>query len=159
MKPHAQAAVAMPRSGIREVMEFAAGKEGLIKLHVGEPSFRTPLHIIEAAHEAAKDGHTRYTANAGTPALREAVAARYTPRYGYEITPDEVLIGAGAVNAIGAVLFALIADGDEVLVPDPGWPNYHGQTMLARGVAVPYPLRAENGWLPRVEDLEARAGA
>jgi aspartate aminotransferase/aminotransferase len=155
MKPHAEAAVAMPRSGIREVMELAAGKDGLIKLHVGEPSFRTPLHIIEAALQAAKDGHTRYTANAGTAELRAAVAARYSPRYGYEISPEEVLVGAGAVNVIAAVLFSLIADGDEVLAPDPGWPNYHGQVMLARGVAVPYPLRAENGWLPRTVDLEA----
>ncbi|MGI9254363.1 MAG: pyridoxal phosphate-dependent aminotransferase, partial [Thermomicrobiales bacterium] len=154
MKPHAEAAVAMPRSGIREVMELAAGKENLIKLHVGEPSFRTPLHIIEAAFQAAKDGHTRYTANAGTPDLRAAVAARYAPRYGYPISPDEVLIGAGAVNAIAAMLFSVIHDGDEVLAPDPGWPNYHGQVMLARGVAVPYPLRAENGWLPNIGDLD-----
>ncbi|MFM9105881.1 MAG: pyridoxal phosphate-dependent aminotransferase [Chloroflexota bacterium] len=155
MKPHAEAAIAMPRSGIREVMELAAGKEGLIKLHVGEPSFRTPLHIIEAAMQAARDGHTRYTANAGTPALRAAVAARYTPRYGYEVSPEEVLIGTGAVNAIGPMLFSLIHDGDEVLVPDPGWPNYQGQVTLARGASVVYPLRAEHGWLPQTADLEA----
>jgi aspartate/methionine/tyrosine aminotransferase len=154
MKPHAAAAVAMPRSGIREVMEFAAGKADLIKLHVGEPSFRTPLHIIEAAMEAARAGHTRYTANAGTPELRQAVADRYAPRYGYPISPEEVLVGAGAVNTIAAMLFSIIDDGDEVLAPDPGWPNYHGQVTLARGVAVPYPLHAGNGWLPVVEDLE-----
>lgn len=154
MKSHSARAQSLPRSGIREVMEFAAGRPDIIKLHVGEPSFRTPEHIIEAAFRAARDGHTRYTANAGTPELREAVAARYAPRYGHPVSAAEVLIGAGAVNAIAAMLFALVEEGEEVLVPDPGWPNYHGQVMLAHGVAVPYPLRPENDWLPDVADLE-----
>jgi len=154
MKSHSARAQSLPRSGIREVMEFAAGRDGIIKLHVGEPSFRTPEHIIEAAFAAARGGHTRYTANAGTPELRQAVADRYAPRYGHPVSASEVLIGAGAVNAIAAMLFALVEEGEEVLVPDPGWPNYHGQVMLAHGVAVPYPLKPENDWLPDVADLE-----
>ncbi|MCC6313835.1 MAG: pyridoxal phosphate-dependent aminotransferase [Thermomicrobiales bacterium] len=154
MRALSQLAERLPRSGIREIMEVAQGVEGVVHLEVGEPSFITPDHVIDAAAAAAHAGQTRYTANAGIPALREAVAARCAARWGQPAQADEVLVGAGAVNAIVAMLLTVAEDGDEILVPDPGWPNYRSQIMLARGVAVPYPLRPERGYLPDPAELD-----
>src|SRR5690606_35114927 len=114
-------AEALPRSGIREVMEIASAMEGVIHLEVGEPSFNTPAHIIDAAMRAAHDGVTKYTANAGLPGIRAAVAAKSTAEWGRPVSPDQVMVMAGAVNAINVMVQALAAEGDEVLVPDPGW--------------------------------------
>jgi len=158
MKPFSPVVEALPRSGIREVMEFAAGREGVIHLEVGEPSFATPDHIVDAALAAARAGHTRYTANAGILELRRAVAERTAARWGEPVGPEEVLVAVGAVNAIFATLVALVGEGDEVLIPDPGWPNYAAQVPLARAVPVRYPLRPENGYLPDPADLDRLAG-
>ncbi|CAA9551864.1 MAG: Aspartate aminotransferase [uncultured Thermomicrobiales bacterium] len=158
MRPFSPVVEALPRSGIREVMEFAAGREGVIHLEVGEPSFATPDHIVDAALAAARAGHTRYTPNAGIPELRRAVAARTAARWGEPVAPEEVLVAVGAVNAIFATLVALVREGDEVLIPDPGWPNYASQVPLAGAVAVPYPLRPENGYLPDPADLDRVTG-
>ena len=114
MKPFSSVVEALPRSGIREVMEFAAGREGVIHLEVGEPSFATPDHIVDAALAAARAGHTRYTANAGILELRRAVAERTAARWGEPVGPEEVLVAVGAVNAIFATLVALVGDHPEV---------------------------------------------
>ena len=155
MKPHARVAVALPRSGIREVMELASTMDGVIHLEVGEPSFRTPDHIIDAAMAAAREGRTRYTPNLGLPGVRHAVADRYAARWGRPVGIEQVLVGAGAVNAIAATVFALCEEGDEVLVPDPGWPNYVGIVALSRATVVRYPLRPEHGYLPDPAELAA----
>ncbi|MFB3852829.1 MAG: pyridoxal phosphate-dependent aminotransferase [Vicinamibacterales bacterium] len=144
----------LPRSGIRAIMAIAARTKGLISLAVGEPDFRTPPHIIEAAFEAARAGHTHYTPTLGTVALREAVAARYAERWRQPVTPDQVLIGAGAVNSILATLITVVDPGDEVLVPDPSWPNYDAQIRTARAVPVTYPLRPDAGYLPDLGELD-----
>ena len=76
MKPRSALAQALPRSGIREVMDLARQMDDVIVLVVGEPSFNTPPHIIDAAAQAAHAGTTKYTPNAGLPGLRSAVAER-----------------------------------------------------------------------------------
>ena len=73
----------MPVSRIREVMELAWEDPEAIHLEVGEPDFPTPEHVVDAAHEAARAGHTRYAPNAGLPDLREALADKVTRRNGY----------------------------------------------------------------------------
>lgn len=153
MKPLSTHAQALPRSGIREVMERATQLDGVIHLEVGEPSFRTPAHIVEAAHSAAKEGHTRYTSNYGIPQLRQAIADRYTAAWKKPVAPEQTLATAGGVNAIAVTTYAIIEDGDEVLVPDPGWPNYISIIGLGRGRHVRYPLRAENGYLPDPDEI------
>jgi aspartate/methionine/tyrosine aminotransferase len=156
VKPHSRMAESLPRSGIREVMELAAKLDGVIHLEVGEPSFNTPAHIIEAALAAARAGSTKYTPNAGLASVRQTVAARYATAWGKPVDPSRVLVTAGAVNAIMTTLAALVDEGDEVLVPDPGWPNYTSIIALARAVPVPYPCRAEDGYLPDLDALTAR---
>ena len=145
----------MPRSGIREVMDLAALYEGVIHLEVGEPSFATPPHIVAAGCAAAEEGYTRYTANAGLPSLRAAVAERYAAAWQHPVAPAQVLVTAGGINALAATLLALVEGGDEVLLPDPGWPNYASAVTLARGSIVPYRLSPERDYIPDAAEVAA----
>ena len=154
MKALATAPRQMPRSGIREVMELAAGLPDVIHLEVGEPDSNTPTPIIEAALEAARAGFTKYTANAGFRSLREALVVKLAVENGLRATPDEIVVTPGAVCALASAVFATVDPGDEVLIPDPGWPNYVSMVRLAGGVPVRYPLRRGNGYVPAVDDLE-----
>ncbi|MDQ2653623.1 MAG: pyridoxal phosphate-dependent aminotransferase [Chloroflexota bacterium] len=156
MKPRSALAQALPRSGIREVMDLARQMDDVIVLVVGEPSFNTPPHIIDAAAQAAHGGTTKYTPNAGLPGLRAAVAERYTRKFGREVTPGEVLVTAGAVNALAAIVAAIAEEGDEILIPDPGWPNYVAMIELARVAPVRYRLEPEQGYKPDLAALEAQ---
>lgn len=155
MKPRSSLAQALPRSGIREVMDLARQLDDVIVLVVGEPSFNTPAHIIDAAAQAAHGGTTGYTPNAGLPGVREAVAARYSRKFGRTVTPQEVLVAAGAVNALAAIVAGIAEEEDEILIPDPGWPNYVAMIELARTTPVRYALRPEDGYRPDVEAMEA----
>jgi len=155
MKPRSALAQALPRSGIREVMDLARQMDDVIVLVVGEPSFNTPPHIIDAAAKAAHEGTTKYTPNSGLPGIRAAVAERYTKKFGRPVTPSEVLVTAGAVNALAAIVAAIAEEGDEILIPDPGWPNYVSMIGLARTKAVGYPLDAGHGYQPDLAAMEA----
>jgi aspartate aminotransferase/aminotransferase len=86
--------------------------------------------------------------------LRQAIAQRYSAKWSKEVTPDMVMASHGGVNAINSTIFALIDRGDEVLVPDPGWPNYRQVLNLAGGISVQYPMSVENGYLPDPAALE-----
>ena len=97
---------------------------------------------------------TRYTSNFGTPELRAAIAVRYAEKWKRPVDPSQVLAAAGGVNAIAVTTYALIDPGDEVLIPDPGWPNYTSTVLLGGGVPRPYPMRPEAGFVPQVADLE-----
>ena len=146
-------ASSMPVSRIREVMELAWQDPQAIHLEVGEPDFPTPSHIVEAAHEAAQAGHTRYAPNAGLPELREALADKVAQRNGYEASPGQV-VTQGGIQALYLVLRALLEPGDEVLLPDPAWPNFRMIAHLLGARVLSYPLLAEGDFLPRPEDLE-----
>lgn len=130
----------------------------MIHLEVGEPDFATPAHVIEAAHRAAAEGFTKYTPNAGLTELRAAVAERYGPRLGRDLTVENVVVAPGAVAAIAATLFAVLDPGDEILVPDPGWPNYRSAVTLAGATARPYPLRQDLGFEPDLAELPRLIG-
>jgi aspartate/methionine/tyrosine aminotransferase len=149
-------ASSIERSGIRDLMDLAREMEGrIIHLEVGEPSFITPAHIIEAAFEKSSAGSTRYTQSGGILPLRTAIAERYSAKWDKPVTPNMVMASHGGVNAINSTVFALIDRGDEVLVPDPGWPNYRSILNLAGGVPVAYPMTVENSYLPHPEQIEA----
>jgi aspartate aminotransferase len=147
-------ASSMPVSRIREIMELAWEDPQVIHLEVGEPDFPTPSHIIKAAYEAAQAGHTRYAPNAGIPELREALADKVTGRNRYAASPDQVVITQGGIQALYLVLRALLEPGDEVLLPDPAWPNFRMISHLLGARVLPYPLVAEGDFLPRLKDLE-----
>jgi len=149
----ARRAAGMPRSAIREIMALAAGRPEVIHLEVGEPDHGTPDHIIEAAFQAARDGFTRYTANNGLPGLRELIARRQQARTGLPCTADQVVVTVGAVGALYTALMSVMDAGDEILLPDPGWPNYEAIVRLGDGVPVRYRLDPDNGFLPDIDEI------
>lgn len=154
--PHAaHFASRLPHSGIREIVDLAlSAPRPIIRLEIGEPDFATPPHVIDAAFAAARE-RTSYVQTAGVPALREAVGARLTRDYGVAAPLERVLITHGAVQAINAVLSAVVSAGDEVLIPDPAWPNYEMQTTLLGATPVHYGLREEDAFQPDVAEMRA----
>ncbi len=151
-------AARIPLSGIRVMMELAATRPDAIDLSVGEPDFDTPAHIVEAAHRAALDGRTRYTSSAGIPALREAIADRATADWGRQVAPEQAIVTTGAVGALAAAVLAVVEPGDEVLVPDPGWPNYGSIVLLAQAIPVAYALRPDTAFEPDLDEIERLVG-
>lgn len=148
------AVTGMARSGIREIMDAAWGRPDVLRLEVGEPDFPTPAHIVEAAHVAALEGHTGYMPSAGIPPLREALAEKVRERNGYLVVPEQTIVTQGGVEAIYAALLTLTCPGDEILLPDPAWPNFLMMARLLNLTAVSYPLTLESGFVPTVDTLE-----
>ncbi len=149
-----QVAQQLPRSGIREVMDAAWGKPDVIHLEVGEPDFPTASHIVESVHHAVLGGATHYTPTAGVPELRARLTEKIYARNSFRVAPEQVIVTHGGVAGIHLSLQALTQPGDEVLLPDPAWPNFLMMAKLLRLRPVLYPLREEAGFLPRVADLE-----
>ncbi|MDB5079601.1 MAG: Aminotransferase [Chloroflexi bacterium] len=154
MKPLASRPQQMKRSGIREILEIAVRTPGCIRLEVGEPNFPTPPHIIEAAHRAALEGKTRYTLSAGIIPLREALVQKVKNFNGLDVGIENVIVTPGSTYSLFNAFEVLLEPGDEVLVPDPGWPTYDTQVTLAGGYTARYPLYQENGFRPVVADIE-----
>jgi aspartate/methionine/tyrosine aminotransferase len=146
---------ALPASGIRRMMAKAAAMEDVARLDVGEPQFATPAHIVAAATEAASRGATRYAPSSGLLSTRDAIAASITADTGTVVTRDNVIVTVGAVGALISAVRMAVEPGDEVLVPDPGWPNYLSLVSVSGGVPVRYALDAARGFAPQREQLEA----
>ena len=155
---HLQAIASGPaeaaHSGIREVVELALVTPGCIRLEVGEPNFATPAHIVEAAVEFARKGPIRYTATAGMLSLRERLVAKLARVNGIEAGVSNINCSVGGVGGIAGAIAALVEPGDEVLIPDPAWPNYRLMLAWAHGVLVPYACSPENQFLPDPEAIE-----
>ncbi len=124
------------------------------RLHIGEPSFRTPEHIRRAAIDALQTETMTYGPAAGWLWLRELIAAKIERINGYHVTPQHVAIAMGGTGAILATLIATVGVGDEVLIPDPHWPHYTIQLACCGATPVAYGLDPQNGWLPDIADLE-----
>lgn len=145
----------LPASGIRRMMAKAAAMEDVVRLDVGEPQFATPAHIVETASLAAAQGATKYAPSSGLLTTRDAIAASIAADTGTEVTRDNVIVTLGAVGALISAVRAAVEPGDEVLVPDPGWPNYLSLTRVSGGVPVRYALDAAHGFAPTRAQLEA----
>jgi aspartate/methionine/tyrosine aminotransferase len=123
----------------------------VIHLEVGEPDFPTPTHIVEAGIRALRDGKTRYGAPAGTPSLREAICEHLVER-GVRAHPDHVLVTPGAKPILFYGFLATLSTGDEVLIPDPGFPIYASMVRFCGATPVSVPPRLDEG---RALDLDA----
>ena len=123
-------------------------------LHIGEPSFRTPEHIRLAAVRSIENETLTYGPAAGWPWLRELIAAKIERVDGYSVEPQQVALTVGGTQAILATFIATVGPGDEVLIPDPGWPQYRMQMAACGATVVPYPLDPHNQWLPEIARLE-----
>jgi len=142
-------------SPIRKIFDMASKMEGLTRLEVGQPDFKTPGYILEATKEMMNDGFIGYSPTNGLPQTRAAVAERYKTDYGVEYDPNsQVVITHGASGALHLALRALVNPGDEVLRPDPGFASYDGIIRDADGEPVLYPLLPEQNFAVDFEALE-----
>ena len=146
---------AMPSSGIRDTFNRIAGMPDVINLAPGEPNFPTPPHIVAAASRAIEAGHIKYVSNAGLLELREALCRKLKAENSIAVDSDEIIVTHGAMGALYSAFVGLIDPGDEVLLPDPAWPNFTMMATLRSAVIKSYPLTAENGFLPDIDALEA----
>lgn len=135
-------------SGIRKIFEGAG--PGAINLGLGQPDFDTPQHIKAAAIKAINDGFTAYTMNAGIPELRDALAVKFKKENGLSYTPNEIMVTAGASEALHIAFQSLCGSGDEVLVPDPGFVSYGTLVTLADATPVGVPLGESLRYDPEV---------
>ncbi|MBI2122541.1 MAG: pyridoxal phosphate-dependent aminotransferase [Armatimonadetes bacterium] len=123
--------------------ELERSGKSIVHLEIGEPDFDTPAHIKEAAIRALHDGFTHYTPSAGLYEAREAVAEYIEVTRGIPVDPDEVVITPGSKPVMFFAILALVNPGDEVIVPNPGYPIYESVARFVGGVAKPLVLREE----------------
>ena len=136
------------RSTIRVLFDAADQNPDAIRLEVGEPSFTTPQHIIDAASSAAAAGYTRYGPNGGLTSLRELLVDKIQKVNGFKAAFDQVVVTPGAMNGLYSIYAALLNPGDEVLLPTPGFPNMDETVRLLGGQPVFYELERHDGYLP-----------
>jgi aspartate aminotransferase len=127
----------------------------VISLTLGEPDFATPPHAIEAAHQAALRGDTKYPPQDGTLALKQAVQRKFKRDNGLDYTLDEIMVSNGGKQVIMNALFATCDPGDEVLIPAPYWISYAEMAKLATATPVTVTCPQNNNFKLRPEDLEA----
>ncbi len=128
----------------------------VISYAAGEPDFATPSHIVDAARAALDDPKNfRYTAAAGLPELKQAIAAKTARDSGWAIDPSQVIVTNGGKQAVYQAFQALLDPGDEVLLPAPYWTTYPEAIQLADGVPVEVFAGSEQGYKVTVEQLEA----
>jgi len=118
----------------------------IINLGIGQPDFRTPDFIVEAAVKALRDGHHGYTPANGIPPLREAVAADLAKRFNVEVSPDSVMIMPGGKPTMFMSILMFGEPGSEILYPDPGFPIYRSMIEFTGAKPVPVPIREENSF-------------
>ncbi len=150
----------MVPSGIRKVNEKALAMEraGETVLHfeVGRPDFDTPEYIKKAAHQAIQEGKVHYTSNFGAMELRQAIADKLKRENNIDYKATEVLVTVGLSEAIFASMATILDEGDEILVPEPAWMNYHNVPKMLGAVPVTYQLREENGFQMDLEELRSK---
>jgi aspartate aminotransferase len=154
MKPLSRTASGFDRSPIRAMLDAAAAYPKAIHLELGQPDFPTPAHIIEAAVDAARNEYTGYTANAGMLDLRKAIVAKLARENSLHVTPANIIVTVGGMEAIFASLAVLLDPGDEILIPDPGYGNFVMAATILNARSVRYPTIAERDFIPDFAALE-----
>ena len=133
----------------------AQGKR-IVHLEIGQPDFPTPANVSEAGIAAIHLGKTKYTPPAGIPQFRSIIADYAGRQRGLKIDPAQVVVGTGSKPGLFFPTLALVAAGDEVLYPDPGFPTYEAMIRVAGGIPVPVPLREENQFSFDLEAFDAK---
>ena len=132
----------------------AAGHE-VIQLTIGEPDFASPPHAVEAAHQAALRGDTKYPPQDGQPALKQAIQRKFQRDSGLSFAPDQIVVGNGGKQVIFDAYLATLDDGDEVVIPAPYWSAYALMAGVVGAEAVTVACPQNNGFRLRPEDLDA----
>lgn len=138
-----------------KVGQLRADGHDVVSFGAGEPDFETPELVREAAIKAICDGYTRYTAGAGMPVLREAVAEKFRKENDLEVSPDQIVVSSGAKQCIFNALMALCDPGDEIIIIAPYWMTYRDQILLAGGTPVVVDACEEPSFVPKREMIEA----
>jgi aspartate aminotransferase len=150
----------MSTIGTESAFEVAARARALeatgrsvIHLEIGEPDFDTPANVREAAKRALDGGFTHYAPFPGIPALRQAIADDATARKRFAVTPDRVFVTVGGKGVMLNAIVGLVDPGDEVIVPDPGYPIYESLVRFVGGTPVPIPIRMNREFRLDVDEL------
>jgi len=151
----ASAMRAIPASGIRRIFELSAELDDVISLAVGEPDQPIARHILDAGAEAWNRSLMSYTPNSGIDPLCAAIVGKLARHNGYTVDQDQVHVTTGGAQALHMAMSFTLQAGDEILIPDPGYTTFSMTPRLLGAVPVPYTLRAEHGFVPDVDDLEA----
>lgn len=148
---------AVPPSGIRRFFDIVAEMKGVVSLGVGEPDFVTPWHIRESCIYSLHRGYTSYTSNFGLLELREEIARLTQQEAGVVYDPrNEALVTVGVSEALDLAMRALLAPGDEVLIPEPCYVSYKACVSLAGGIPVPVATSVENQFRVTAAQLEEK---
>lgn len=146
------------RNVVAEALRLEAQGRRILYLNIGDPlkfDFKTPPHLIEAVHQAMRDGHNGYAPSPGIPAAREAIAHE-AHRHGIAgVAPTDVFVTTGASEALELALTALLEPGERVLLPCPGYPLYGALMAKLNAQGVPYTLDEANGWSLDLAEIEA----
>jgi aminotransferase len=134
--------------------ELAAGYKNVLNLGLGEPDFNIGRNVAEALKKAVDEGKNKYSPTAGIPELRQAVVRKLKRENGIDCEMASVLITHGASEAIQAAILGTTDVGDEVLLPDPSWPNYQGQIHMAGCTAAFFPLLEKDKFHATAEQVE-----
>ncbi len=132
----------------------AAG-ESVVNFGVGEPDFNTPDHIIEAAKVALDNGHTKYTPSSGLLPLRKAICEKFEKDNGLSYEPSQIIVSNGAKHSIFNACYALLDEGDEVIIPEPYWLTYPQVVKVCGGVPKYLSCKKENKYKFSAEELKA----
>ena len=145
----------VPGSGIRRIYEIAAELEGVVSLGVGEPDVPLAPHIAAAAKAAWDRDDTDYNPNGGILPLRRAIVEKLHRDNGIDVDLEQVWVTIGGTQAVHLAMQLVLAAGDEVLIPDPGYTIFPMNARMLDATPVPYPLTPERGFLPDLSELEA----
>jgi aspartate/methionine/tyrosine aminotransferase len=151
----AQRILSVERSPFYSIMDLAAKRSDCLYLHLGEPDFDTPSHIVETGQKALAGGATHYTPDRGIPELRRLLAQKIQneshAEYSFE---DEILITAGGQAALHTAIMGTVNPGDEVVLLSPYYPPYLANVLLAGGVPVVVPMKSEEDFTPNPKIIE-----
>src|SRR5262245_42838926 len=135
---------------------LAAQGKSIINLGIGQPDFKTPAHIVEAACKALRDGHHGYTPANGIPQLRDTVAADLKRRHGVTVDPNQVVVVPGGKVTMFFAILMFGEPGAEIIYPNPGFPIYESAINFRGAHAVPLPRHKKNGFASPADDLLPR---
>ncbi len=138
----------------KKARALAATGVKVINLSIGEPDFDTPNFIRDAAKQAIDDGWTHYPPVAGYPELRQAISKKFKDQNNLDYAPEQIVVSGGAKHSITNVIFSLINDGDEVIIPAPYWVSYPEMVKLAGGVPVVINSDIDTDYTFSLDDLK-----
>lgn len=150
----AQHIAAVPGSGIRRIYEIAVELDDVISLGIGEPDQPVAPHILEAGAKAWAEDRSNYTPNGGIASLRQAIVEKLARENAIEVDVEQVWVTVGATQALHQAMRVLLATGDEVLVPDPGYTTFTMNARMLDVEPVAYTLRSDHGFAPDLTELE-----